>query len=51
VNRMARERLEGDRAHELRRGLRHYHVDFGARLGQQPRQPGRLIAGDSPRDT
>ena len=32
VHRAPRERLEGDRADELRRGGRHHDVDFGARL-------------------
>jgi hypothetical protein len=47
VHRTSSERFERDRADELRRRLRHHHIDRGSRFGQQPRQPRRFVAGDS----
>ena len=48
VHRPPGERLERDRADELTRRSRQHHVHFGAGLREQPRQPRRLVARDSP---
>ena len=50
VHRMPGKRLERDCADELCRGTRHHDVDGGSRLCQQPREPRRLVAGNSSRD-
>ncbi|MDT4841794.1 hypothetical protein FQZ97_756670 [compost metagenome] len=43
-----RERLHGDRRHELLGRLGHHDLDGGARLHEQAAQLGRFVAGDAP---
>ena len=50
VHRPSGQRLEGDRSDELPGGPSQDDVNLGTSLRQKPRQPGGLVAGDSPGD-